>query len=212
MYQVGKVEPIIFALHVEIGGDDGVKLVFLLIERRGFLSALDVGQKGHIVGKSLIFFDSVHAVAEGKIFESKAFLRKNTLQNALLIFFVHDHKILGIGEKAYLFFEYFVAGAVKGQDPAAVSVRHQRAYAVAHFARRFVRESDGEYMLGRDAEFLHDIGIAQGEHARLSAARSRRNAHAPLRALHGSALIFVQSFQKIVESHFRSSNICSKIL
>ena len=67
--------------------------------------------------------------------------------------------------------------------------------AVLHLLRGFIRERDAKDRLRRHA-FLHQIGCAVSDHARLARARAGENEQGPVRVQDGLALAFVQLVEK----------------
>ena len=191
--EVGKIQKEVFALVFEVLQNDEVHRVFIVRTGqvgRGRLP-FRIGQKGHIVALRFVHFYRVKALLKRKIAQRKPVFGVNALQDRLLILFVQHHEVGGVGKVCDLVFEYFMAGAVEGEYPAAVLVGHKGADALFHLPRGFVRECHGKDMLGRNAEHFRDVYIAAGEHFGLAAARARRNAHIAFRLFHGGALFFV---------------------
>ena len=84
------------------------------------------------------------------------------------------------------------AHAVNGADPHALAARDHVRKALAHLVRRLVGEGDGEDGGGQDALLLHEVRNARGEHARLAAARARKDEHGALRIGDRLFLFFVE--------------------
>ena len=193
MYQIRKVQPKIFALYVHIFAYDTVQAVrFVLLGQCGRAAgAHGIREIRHIICLAFVKLYLVQAFFEREIAHRKTVFRIYLVQNAFLIFFVQHHKVGRQRQQVSVFFEYFVAGAVKGEYPAAVLVGHMAANASAHFPRRFIGESHGKYMLGRYAQRFGDVNVSAREHARFAASRTRGYAHKALRCGNGSQLFFI---------------------
>jgi hypothetical protein len=96
---------------------------------------------------------------------------------------------------------------VKRRDGRRIARRsfHQALDAIAHLARRFVGEGDGENRPARHAVRGHQVGDAMGDDAGLSAPRTGQDQQRAFGVLHCLALARVQPVEEI---HYGDSALC----
>ena len=77
------------------------------------------------------------------------------------------------------------------------NVFEQRANALAHLGRGFVRERNGKYRRRRHASGRHDVCDPMGDNARFSAAGAGENEQRTFGVAHRFALLRIEPFKKI---------------
>jgi len=90
----------------------------------------------------------------------------------------------------------FRADRMKGAHPGHASDKTgQMTDPLAHFARRFVGESDAEDFMGPGARRGDEMGNAGGQNPRLADARSGQDENRPVERLDRLALRLVEAFE-----------------
>ena len=129
-------------------------------------------------------------------------LAHDLLEQALGVVLVVDGEVAREAQPIAIGAQHPHAHRVEREHPHRAHARSdERAEPLAHLGGGLVGEGDGEYLGGADAQVAHEVGDAEGQHARLARAGAREHQKRAVDGLDGFALRGVQGGE--IECHRR---------